>query len=692
MADKRNFQHLLAPGLIGKVKTRNRIVKTAAGTRYTHHEDIHLGELARAYYEALARGGVGLLIVESPAVEYPLGSTTENRFRIDDDKYLPIFSELAEAIHKYDCPTFLQLYHSGPWHKRKMDGLQPVAASALDMNSELDRPKDMPRALTIAEIQEMVNKFAAAAERARKAGFDGVEINSSSSHLLATFLSPYWNRRDDEYGPQSLESRARFLMEILRETRKRVGPDFPIGVMFSGIEAIGKGEEVDFVGAQNMARVLEAAGADIRHVRFYWRGLDLASMHPESLFYPEPLIPLRLFPRGLDWSRRGAGVNIPLAAIIKKAVSIPVITVGRFDPELGEKALSKGKADYIGFCRRLMADPELPNKLAAGRSKDIRPCMGCKECMRDYDQPVRCRVNAALGTVDRHIIRQAPRKKKVLVIGGGPAGLEAARVAAERGHEVTLYEKEHNLGGLLPVAAVLKGTEIEDLPSLVHYFERQISHLGVRVIKGCEVDGRVVEQVKPDAVILATGGLPTLPEIPGIKRPNVISARKLNRTLKFFLRFLGPNVLRWLTKFWMPIGKRVVVIGGDIQGCELAEFLVKRGRKVTIVTAGDRIGDGLVENTSTRLLWWLSNKGVTMVTGVKYVEISHKGLTIIDSDGKKQTITADTLIPSLPLEPNMALLTNLKGKAVEVYSVGDYARPGLILEAIAEGSRVAFSL
>src|SRR4030042_426659 len=296
MTGKHNIQHLLVPGKIGKLKTKNRIVKTAAGTRYTHNEDLHLSELARAYYEALARGGVGLLIAESPALEYPLGSTTENRFRIDDDKYLPVFSELAEAIHKYDCPIFLQLYHSGPWHKRKMAGLQPVAASAVDMSSELDRPKDLPRALTIGEIHELVHKFAGAAERAQRAGFDGVEINASSSHLLATFLSPYWNRRDDEYGPQSLESRARFLMEILRESRNRVGPDFPIGVMFSGIEATGEGERVNLAEAQELARMLERGGADLLHVRFYWRGLDLASMHPESLFYPEPLLPPGLFP------------------------------------------------------------------------------------------------------------------------------------------------------------------------------------------------------------------------------------------------------------------------------------------------------------------------------------------------------------------------------------------------------------
>jgi 2,4-dienoyl-CoA reductase (NADPH2) len=692
MAGRDRFHKLLEPYHIGAVKTRNRIIKTAAGTRYTQNTDLHLGDMARAYYEALARGGVGLLNVESPAVDYPLGTTTIHRFRIDDDKYIPVFRELTGAIHRYGCPTFLQLYHSGPWHKKQLFGLQPIAASAIDMSSELDRPKDLARALTITEIEELVNKFASAAERARKAGFDGVEINAGSSHLLASFLSPYWNRRQDDYGSQSLESRARFLLEILRETRKRVGRDFPVSVMISGIEAVGEGEKVNFGEAQKLAQMLEKAGVDALHMRFYWRGLDLASMHPESLFYPEPLIPRESFPRGLDWGHRGAGVNVPLSAAIKEAVSIPVITVGRLDPELGEKALRQGKADFIGFCRRLMADPELPNKLASGRFDDIRPCLGCKECMRSYFDAVRCRVNAALGTENQYIIKPATEKKKVLVVGGGPGGLEAARVTAARGNETILYDKEHKLGGLLPMAAMVKGTEIENLPALVRYFERQISNLGVKVVLGKEVTPSAIEEIKPDVVILAVGGVPTLPDIPGINGRNVVSSSELHRSLKKYLRFLGPRFLRWLTKFWMPVGKRVVIIGGDIHGCELAEFLVKRGRKVTIVESGERIGEGLVDNTRTRLLWWLSHKGVTMMTGVKYEEITDNGLSVITREGERQTIVVDTVIPSLPLQPNDELLKSLEGKVPEVYAVGDCKKSGLIIDAIADGSCIAHAI
>jgi 2,4-dienoyl-CoA reductase (NADPH2) len=278
------------------------------------------------------------------------------------------------------------------------------------------------------------------------------------------------------------------------------------------------------------------------------------------------------------------------------------------------------------------------------------------------------------------------------VVGGGPGGLEAARVAAERGHTVTLYEKDRRLGGLLPVAAVVKGTEIEDLPALVRYFERQLAGSGVQVITGKEVDIQVIENMNPDAVVIATGGLTAPPEIPGGDGPNVVNAEKLHKTLKKYLRFLSPGLLRWLTNFWMPVGKRVVIVGGDIQGCELAEFLVKRRRKVTIVEAGNRIGEGLVGNTRTRLLWWLNRKGATMMAGVKYMEITDKGIIVIDNEGNQRTIIADTVIPSLPLRPNLTLLKSLEGKVPEVYTVGDCARPGLILEAIGDGSRVAHGI
>ncbi len=689
-----NFKKLLEPGRIGSVTTRNRIVKTGAGMFMWHEDDLHMNESIKAFYEGIARGGVGLLIVESPTIDYPLGARWRQRYRIDDDKYIKGLSELAQVIRKHDCPTFMQMNHDGPWQRiifepTALSPGPPIAASAVSMSSENDFHNEVPRELTIEEIEEIIDKFASAAVRAEKAGFQGVDINAASSHLLHNFLSPFWNRRQDKYGG-SLENRARFVVEIIQEIKKRLGQDFPVSVCINGIE-IGRiaGIEDDKCMtaeySRGIARILQEAGADNIHVRSHWLGRHVAAYLPELFCYPEPPLPRKDFPREYDWSRHGAGVNLRLASGIKMAVSVPVMTVGRLDPMLGEQALQEGKVDFIGMTRRLIADPELPNKVAAGRLDDIAPCTACDNCLGSR----RCRINANVGT-EHNTYPKAETAKKVVIAGGGPAGLEAARVAALRGHDVTLYEKSNKLGGLLPMAALVKGTEIEDLPALVSYLERQVTGLGVKINLGEEVSPSVIKEIKPDVVILATGGLPSVPAIPGIYKRNVISNANLHQRLKFFLRFLGPNTLRWLTNFYMPVGKKVVIIGGGIQGCELGEFLTKRGRKVTIVDKADTLGEGMVDVSLAYLLTWFREKGVTLMSAVKeYVEITDKGLTLITREGETQTIEADSIIPALPLIKNTELLESLEGKVPEVYAVGDCQEPLLIVDAIAAGSRTA---
>jgi 2,4-dienoyl-CoA reductase (NADPH2) len=283
-------------------------------------------------------------------------------------------------------------------------------------------------------------------------------------------------------------------------------------------------------------------------------------------------------------------------------------------------------------------------------------------------------------------IDTAEKKKKVLVIGGGPAGMEAARVSALRGHDVTLWEKSGDLGGLLPVAAMVKGDHPEDLPAMIDYLKRQLSRLkvGVRLKKEADVAG--VEAMSPDVVFVATGGVPTLPQIPGLNRPNVVSGGELHGRLKFFLRFFSPNTLRSLSKFYLPMGKKVVIVGGGIQGCELAEFLTKRGREVTIVDKAEVMGEGLAMTMKEYLFTWFERKGVEMIAGVReYVEIGEKGLTIIDGEGKKRTIEADTVIPALPLKPDTGLADALAGKIPEVYAIGDCKEPLLIVDAVGTG-------
>ena len=689
------FKKLMDPGKIGSVITRNRIIKTGAGTFMWHQDETHMNEAIKAFYEAFAKGGVGLIIVESPTIDYPVGARWSNRYRIDDDKYIGGLSELVQTIHKHGCPTFMQMNHDGPWQRQILgsgkpffEG-QPIASSPVTIQSNNDFHNETPHELTIEEIENIIDKFASAAVRAQKAGFDGVDINAGSSHLLHNFLSPFWNRRRDIYGGNT-ENRARFVTSIIKEIKKRLGQDFPVSVCINGLE-VGQVVGIDNrlcitpEYSRQIGRILEAAGADAIQIRNHWIGYHVGAYLPDVLFWPAPPIPLKEFPQEYNWHHRGAGANILFAEGMKKVVNIPVITVGRLDPELGEKVLRANQADFIGMTRRLQADPELPNKVAEGRLDDIAPCTACENCLGSK----RCRINALMGS-GLVSIEKANKKKNVVVVGGGPAGMEAARVAALRGHSVTLFEKEHHLGGLLPVAAIVKGNELEDLPAIVDYLHRQIIKLGVKVKLGKEVDSSLIAALKPDAVILATGGLPVLPDIKGIDHPSVITGDSLHRRLKKYSRYFGPNLLRWFTNLYLPVGKRVVIIGGGIQGCELGEFLTRRGRKVTIVDTAENLGYGMVDVLQAQLFMWFQKKGVKLISGVKeYVEIKGDGLIIINKEGLKETLEADSIIPALALQPNLTLLKTIEGEVTEVYAVGDCKEPLLIADAVGTGSKAA---
>jgi 2,4-dienoyl-CoA reductase (NADPH2) len=690
-----SYHKILEPGRIGPVTTRNRILKTGAGMLMWHEDDTAIRPEILAFYEGMARGGTGLIIVESPTIDYPTGCRWRMRYRIDDDKYIEGLKELVGVIHKHGCPTFMQMNHDGPWQAKlffepdpPFTGI-PVAASDVTVDLENDFHSQHPHVLTIPEIEALVDKFAAAAERAKKAGFDGVDVNAASSHLVHNFLSPFWNRRTDIYGG-SAENRSRFACQIISEIKRRCGKDFACSMIINGLE-VGMVAGVDNAkcltpeAGREMAPYLEKAGVDALQIRSHWIGYHVGAYLVDSLYYPEPPVPVEQMPKEYYTKKLGAGANILLAAGIKKVVNIPVTVVGRMDADLGEEILEKGWVDFIGMTRRLHADPAYCNKLKAGRPEDIAPCTGCDNCLGSK----RCRINALLGT-PFNTIEKAPKKKKVMVIGGGPGGLEAARVSAVRGHDVTLYERASKLGGLLPLAAMVKGPHPEDLSQIIDYFSGQMNRLGVKVVLGKEATLADVEREKPDVVYLAAGGIPTTPAIEGINGSNVISGGDLHKRLKFFSRFFGPYTLRWLSKFYMPIGHNVVIVGGGIQGCELGEFLTKRGKKVTIVDKAEMLGDGMVDALLGQLLTWFNKKGVTLISGVKeYVEITRKGLTIIDRDGKKQVLNADTVVPAVPLTANAELAKGLKNKVSEVYVVGDSGQPGLIADAIGQACRTA---
>jgi 2,4-dienoyl-CoA reductase (NADPH2) len=689
MANKQKFEKLSEPCKIGRIQTRNRLVKTAAQTYFFEPGERRVGDRAKAFYEALARGGAGLIIVETPAMESPLKEKGDCRFRLDNDKYIKEVSELTGVIHKYGCPTFVQFYHRGPWGGVYAQMAPPVAASAVTFKSELDvHGDDPPRALTIAEIEEIIERYGDTAIRAAKAGFDGIEVNAAGDHLLSTFLSRLWNKRQDIYGPQNMENRTRFVVSIIREIKKRMGEDFPIQVLMNAMEIGGGNECLNLEEGKAIAQLLEKAGANSIQVRTHWIGQHQASNHNELLYYPEPFVPISSFPKELNWSHKGVYAWVPVTAEIKKTLSIPVMAVGGMDAQYGEMVLRQGKADLIGMTRRLFADPEYPDKVFSGRLKDIAPCTHCGNCMKLYNQPRQCRINAAFGT-EQYQVEKAAKIKKVVIAGGGPAGMEAAMTAALRGHDVTLFEKSHKLGGAIPMAAMVKGTEIEDLPAIVRYFKDRITELGVKIRLGKELNLLELEALKPDVLIWAAGGQDVTPKIPGIDRRKVVKSSELHRMLTLWLGFLGPTMLRKLTRVWVPLGKRTIIIGGAIQGCQVAEFLVKRGKIVTIVDTAAELGDGLAPERKSRLFLWFKKKGVKLISGARLNEITYKGLNITDKEGKTLSLEADSVLTVMPLALNADIPGAFKDKAAEVYYIGDCANPGIIPDAIADGWKIS---
>ncbi len=689
MSDK--FQKLLEPGYIGKLRTRNRIIKTANGTSFIEPSG-YVGDRALAYYETMARGGVGLLITESCGVEYPLGvQHPPVQFHLDDDKYIPSYTELTKVIHKHGCPCFIQFQHAGPWNPT---GLLPErdtkAASALTAEELPNTAFAVPRAMSLDEVKEYIDIWAKAAERAARAGYDGVEINGASCHQINTFFSRIWNKRDDEYGCQTLENRARFMCDIVREVKRRLGQDFPVSCLVNIVEyGHDKGTRIE--EGIEFARLLAEAGADAIHCRAWSYVHRDGLIHPERLLYPEPPESL---PRDMDWNRKGKGALIPLTEAVKKVVSIPVFCACRMDPVLGEQFLREGKLDFVGMTRRLLADPELPHKVMAGKLESIRACTGCLHCMdvRNKNKLLECQVNASLGREREYELKPAEKKKKVMIIGGGPAGMEAARVAALRGHEVKLFEKSPGLGGLIPLASLVKELEINDLLNLIRYFRTQMVETGVGVMMNKEAGESEIDEYKPDVLILAAGAVHNVFNIPGSERRNVIGSSRLHRQLKFYLKFFSPKTLQKLTRLWMPIGKRVVIVGGAIHGCELAEFLIKRGRQVTITHTEKTLGEGIPVEDLLRFNPWLERKGIPTYTGVNYEEVIEEGLVITTSEGEKKTLEVDSIIVTLPFLPNTDIAKKLEGKAPETYIIGSCTEPGLIVNAIADGARIGYKI
>ena len=622
------MENLFEPIKIRKMELKNRIVMPAIGLGYT-------GKRLINFYVQRAEGGVGFIVIGPTAINKGNPSIVN----IFDDKNIPGLKKLADGIQEHGAKAALQLWHPGRYG---------FSVAKLVSASDIPSPiftKAKPKPLTIPEIIEIEDEFAEGALRVKKAGFDAVEILCATGYLISQFLSRHTNKRTDEYGGD-LENRMKFLLEIIEKVRAKIG-DHPLVCRISGDEFVEDGNTLN--EQKIIAKALEDAGVDALNVNVGWHESRVPQM---TMSVP-----------------RGGFVH--LAQGIKEAVSIPVIASHRInDPVLADNIISEGKVDMVAMARSLIADPDLPNKAKEGRLEEIRPCIACLQGCFDNvfkAKAVTCFMNAMAGKEEDWKLEAAETPKKIVVVGGGPAGMEAARVAAMRGHNVTLYEKDR-LGGQLNLAAVPPGRgEFKNVPT---YYSTQLKKLGVDV-KQMKADAELIMGEKPDVAIIATGSTPVIPDLEGVngavKEGYAVTAHEI----------LGGK----------DTGDTVVIMGGGGAGVETALYLSDKGKDVTIVEMLKRVGSDIGSSTRWTRMSALSDLNVNVMKETKALGITD-GKLIVEKDGKKEEIKADTIVLAVGTTPDRSLVDALEGK-VEVRAVGDCVEPKKGLEAVHAGFELA---
>lgn len=629
------YTKLFSPGRIGTLEIPNRMVMPAMVTCYA--EGHYVSQRLINYLEARARGGVGMIIQEFATVD-PLGPIVPNQVGVYEDDCIPGLQRMAEAIHKHGARIALQLGHGGHRAWSRYIGAQPVSASDVK-----GRGGEVPRPLTLDEIKRLVQSFVSAAERVKKAGFDGIEIHCAHGYLIRQFLSSYTNKRTDAYGGD-LAGRAKLAIEIVSSVRQAVG-SFPMWIRINGDDFVKDGgltpEE-----SKTVCQWLEKAGAN---------AISVSGSTYESLVN-YGLAPM-FVPRGY---------LLPLAEGTRKVVKIPVIAVGRIDtPEFAEQILTEEKADFVALGRALIADPEFALKARQGRSNEIRRCIADNVCIDTLspDTRLHCTVNPEVGREGECTLVSAQKSKNVLIIGGGPAGMEAARIAALRGHKVTLLEKENMLGGQVNIAS--KGIHKEGLNLVTAFLAGQIHKLGVEVKLNTAADKQLINKLKPDAVVVATGSDPLIPPIRGMDSSKILTARQVLMS-------------------GMKLKGSIAVIGGGRVGIEVAEYLKENENTITIIEMLDTIGGDLGESIRFPTLMRLREMGVIIMKNTRVDGVEGKKI-ILNSAGMMETLQADHIVLATGAKPASALCTLIDDK-MEVFCIGDCKKPRNILDAITEGN------
>jgi 2-enoate reductase len=662
MADR--FSNLLKSIKIGGLEIKNRVAMAPMGVLGLINPDGSLGPRAVDYYLERAKGGVGLIITSFFKVENEIESLPTSPL-VSRAAIAP-FGELSEAVHALGTKIFVQLTAGfGRVAMPHMLRGRQVSASPIPAYWE---PSKNCRELETGEVERLIRCFGNAAEILAAAGIDGVELHGHEGYLFDQFTTALWNRRSDKFGGD-LAARLSFPIAVLREIKGRAGQGFPVQYRF-GLKHYIKGLNSGAVAGETfveagrdieeglqMAKMLEAAGFDSLHVdagcydSWYWA-------HPPV--YQEN------------------GCMIDMAARAKKVVKIPVIGVGKLGlPDLAERVVAEGRADIVAIGKSLLADPFWVKKVREGRPEEIRPCIGCHDgCMgrMSKGRPLSCAVNPATGRERAYRVERAEKQRKVMVIGGGAAGMEAARVASLRGHDVTLYEKGTSLGGHLLEASV-PGFK-KELGWLLNWYRLELKKLGLTIKLNAEVNPDLVEQEKPDVVIIATGSKAVLPQIPGLEKEKVATAIDL---------LLGKK----------KAGEKVFVLGGGLIGCETALWLAQQGKKVTI---GEVLNDLMIAGIPVQhmnrmmLINLLKFHKVEVLVSTSLLEVTEDGVLLSEPGSGKKSVKADTVVVAVGLSPDQELYNSLRSKTQEIHLIGDSRQAQNVMGSIWDAFVVANSL